>query len=431
MSIPRYVTVMPSAARLTTSLRDIGYEFSAAVADIVDNSIAAGATEVEVDIDFDGLDSTVSVSDDGCGMSGTAITEAFRFGSRRQYGRGELGRYGLGLKTASFSQCRVLTVVSRRSGGQRVFSRQMDLDIVEDSDQWFIFDPGAAPSVARARQKIREGHNTVVIWENLDRVLPDNRPESGWARRRIETAATKAAQHLSIVFHRYLEGSLGREPITIAVNGTKLLPWNPFALDEPGTTALPPLSFEIATGGGAGVVSLQRYVLPARETFSSPDEWERLAGPLKWNRQQGIYVYRADRLVQWGGWAGIRAIDEHTKLARVALNFDTDLDSLFNINVAKMRVQIPLELRHMLEKPIHEACVAAGHVYRDTEQRRGNLPVHKQSAPGPTTAAAAGAGLALKSAALQSGDYDALKRIAKLLSEQAPDVLTALGLNEL
>src|SRR5690349_16193592 len=96
--------VSPSAARLTGSLRDIGYEFTTAVADIVDNSVAAAATRVEILIEHNGADSTVFIADDGAGMSPQILLEALRFGTRRSYGQGELGRYGLGLKTASLSQ---------------------------------------------------------------------------------------------------------------------------------------------------------------------------------------------------------------------------------------------------------------------------------------------------------------------------------------
>ena len=114
---------------------------------------------------------------------------------------------------------------------------------------------------------------------------------------------------------------------------------------------------------------MQRFILPSRDQFSSADQFEKLSGPLNWNRQQGLYIYRAGRLVQWGGWNGIRGIDEHTKLARAALDFDTDLDSVFNINVAKMRVTIPPQLRQMLERPINELCGQADDAYRKTSRR--------------------------------------------------------------
>ena len=173
------------------------------------------------------------------------------------------------------------------------------------------------------------------------------------------------------MFHRFLENTDGRD-LVITVNGEKVEPWNPFAPGEPARTELAPQRFEVVVDDVAGTVTLQRFVLPSRDQFSSPAEFERLSGPLNWNRQQGLYIYRARRLVQWGGWNGIRGIDEHTKLARAALDFDTDLDSVFHINVAKMRVTIPPQLRQMIERPINELC---GHADRrlpeDIPPRRG------------------------------------------------------------
>src|SRR6266568_1676360 len=130
MSVRRYVAVEPSAARLTGSLRDVGYDFPSAVADLVDNSLAAGASRVEIEIEFAGTESRVLIADDGCGMTANGLAEALRFGSRRVYGRGDLGRYGLGLKTASLSQCRTVTVVSRGRGSARTAARIIDLDVV-------------------------------------------------------------------------------------------------------------------------------------------------------------------------------------------------------------------------------------------------------------------------------------------------------------
>ncbi|MDQ7903512.1 ATP-binding protein [Phytohabitans sp. ZYX-F-186] len=426
--------VAPSAARLTGSLRDIGYDFPTAVADIVDNSVAAGATRVEVMIEFDGADSRVFIADDGHGMSPTALLEGLRLGTRRTYDSGELGRYGLGLKTASLSQCRSVAVISRSTPTVvRTSARVLDLDLVEEWDEWIVVDPGADSDVARAKRWLAEGTGTVVLWRNLDRVLPEKRPDGGWARRRLEALAAKAAEHLGIVFHRFLEGTDGRAPLVITVNGQKVRAWNPFAPDEQSTTELPVQRFEIMIGEGSGHVGLRRYVLPSRDRFSSPAEFDRMSGPLNWNRQQGLYVYRADRLVQWGGWNGIRGIDEHTKLARAALDFGTDLDSAFNINVAKMRVSLSAQLRQMLEAPVNELCVHANAAYRRTERGTSKPVPQDLGAPPEVRAAsraAATAGLALRSAAMQAGEWAAWLRIAAVLREQAPDVVETLGLTD-
>ncbi len=427
--------VSPSAARLTRSLRDIGYDFPTAVADIVDNSVAAGATRVEIHIEYDGANSRVLIADDGHGMSPRALLEALRFGTRRSYGAGELGRYGLGLKTASLSQCRVLTVASRSSkSAVRTCARSLNLDLIEEWDQWVIADPSPAePMAARARQWLAEGTGTVVIWQSLDRVLPEKRPEGGWARRRLETLAARTTEHLGMVFHRFLDGVNGRPPLVITVNGQKVSSWDPFARQEPATTELPVQRFEIeAADGVGGHVTLRRFVLPSRDRFSTSDAFERQSGPLNWNRQQGLYVYRADRLVQWGGWGGIRGIDEHTKLARAALEFDTDLDMAFNINVAKMRVSIPAQLRQLIEPSVNELCALADDAYRKTSRSKSSAVPVDLGAPAEVRAAshaATTAGLALRMAAMQADQWGAWELIEAVLRHESPDVAELLGLD--
>ncbi len=437
MPAPRATAITPSAARLTESLRDIGYDFPAAVADIVDNSIMAGASRVDVAVEFDGEDSSVMIADDGAGMTANGLTEALRYGSRRAYSARDLGRYGLGLKTASLSQCRSVTVVTKRptsAGSGRTVVRELDLDLIAQWDEWLVVEPARSPVVARARDRLADGSGTVVIWRKLDRVLPEKRPDGGWARRRLEAMAARTAEHLGVVFHRYLEGGEGRDLI-LTVNGEKVQPWNPFAPHELAREELDLQRFEVVVGDVTGTVTLQRYTLPARDQFSSPEQFEKLSGPLNWNRQQGLYIYRADRLVQWGGWNGIRGIDEHTKLARAALDFDTDLDSVFNINVAKMRVTIPPQIRQMLERPINELCSRADDRYRKTSRRAATdqapeVPRERRGRTDQETSApAAGdAGLALRAAAMQAGEYEAFGRIVAVLEQQAPGVAEALGL---
>lgn len=431
MGVPRHVTVQPSAARLTSSLRDVGYDFPSAVADLVDNSLAAGASQVEIEIEFAGADSRVLIADDGCGMTANGLAEALRFGSRRAYRHDDLGRYGLGLKTASLSQCRRVTVASRRLDGSRTSVRQLDLDLIAEWDEWLIVDPGRTVTTERALEFLKRGFNTVIAWENLDRVLPEKRPEGGWAKRRFESLIGRTGEHLGMVFHRFIEGDHPAANVDIIVNGEKVRAWNPFASGESATLALPEQNFELTVGDVTGTVQLTRYVLPPRDSFSSFAEFERMSGPLKWNRQQGLYIYRVGRLVQWSGWAGIRAIDEHTKLARASLDFGTDLDAAFNINVSKMRVSIPPQLRQMLERPINDLCLRADDAYRKTTRSNANLPVHRQTSSAPPSQASATAGLALRSAALQTGHYEALRSIAAVLLEQAPELVRALGLEDL
>lgn len=422
------VDVTPSARRLTGSLRDIGYDFLSALADVVDNSVAARATRVDVDIVFNGSASYVSIADNGIGMTDSMLHEALRFGSRRDYALGELGRYGLGLKTASISQCRVVTVLTRHAPrNRRISSRTLDLAHIEATDRWEVVGPPAGSVAFDLVDLLWESPGTIVVWEDLDRVLPTKNPEGGWARRRLDQLAIRSRDYLGMVFHRFLEGTAERDlDLVITVNGEKVDPWNPFAPLEDERLEMQALAFEVPNGETFSSVRLHRYVLPPRGRFSSHAEFERLSGPLKWNRQQGLYIYRADRLIQHGGWSGIRAVDEHTKLARASLDFQTDLDTMFQINVAKMRVSVPPEVRTLLERPVHELCHRADAAYRGDALSR---KTEKKPDPAkvPDSGSTRTIGAAIMTAALNSGEIEAIGRIMMNLREARPDLATALG----
>lgn len=440
------VTVIPSARRLVTSLRDVGYDFVHAVADLIDNSITAEATEVDVDVRFDGPDSWVRIADNGQGMSGTAITEAMRYGSQRGYTSHDLGKFGLGLKTASLSQCRSLMVASRTDPGRnRIEARRFDLDQVEATDQWEVevLAPGDRP--AELVDPLRQGPGTVVLWNRLDRVLEYKVPWGERARNGMYNLAERLDLHLGMVFHRFLAGETPRRRrLTIRVNGAKVAAWDPFARDEPLTETLPSVEIDVVTPGCSGLVAFRPFVLPPRELFSTPKAFERYAGPAKWNQQQGLYIYRANRLIQSGGWNYLRAADEHTKLARGALEFFPDLDPAFEINIAKMRVTLPGDLRDKLKTPVDNLVRRAQVVYRkgqkpDPPEPRSPKPKSPKAEPGgrggghggepepPPPGRGPRLRRALEGAAERAGEQAALDRIVEQLATVDPGAARELG----
>lgn len=428
MPSSEFIELAPSARRLTESLRDIGYDFPAAVADLVDNSIAAGATRIDIDLRFAGRGSWVRIADNGTGMSPTTLDEAMRFGTRRDYGAGDLGRFGLGLKTASLSQCRVLTVATRTAQvRRRIHMRVLDLDLISAADCWAVRAPRWQRTDASLWDPIAERSGTVVTWRKLDRVLDYRNPNGAWAQRRLARLARDLAIHLGMVFHRFIDGEIsGRDPLEIRVNGECVAGWDPFARSEPATAVLPQRAITIDPGGtDVTEVRFLPYVLPHRSAFSAPEEFERLSGPSKWNRQQGFYVYRAGRLIQSGGWSGIRAIDEHTKFARAAIEFDPVLDEFFAVNVAKMRITLPPAVRTALEQDVASLCREASGRYR-----RGELATRteRKAAGQKGSADLRGAGIAVVAAALEAGEFEALTRIASTLYRRVPEVAAALGL---
>ena len=239
-----------------------------------------------------------------------------------------------------------------------------------------------------------------MVWEDLDRVLPERYAETGWGRRRLRSLADQDGGPPGDgvpPIHRG-RGGRPRRGGHLRRRARRCKPWDPFAPDETERAVLPRAG--LRGGDRNGISSEVRFrgvVLPSRDRFSSLEEFERLSGPLKWNRQQGLYIYRANRLVQHGGWSGLRGIDEHTKLARASIDFDTDLDEAFQINVAKMRVVLPPVLRQMLERPVHELCVLADDAYRRSANATGKSDVGIQTAKASDTALR-DVGIALKAA---------------------------------
>lgn len=470
----RVEQVVPAAARTILSLRDVGYELPQAIADLVDNSISAGARSVSVDLQFDGTDSWIRIADDGCGMDTATLTESLRYGSARAYDSNDLGKFGFGLKTASTSQCRRVVVASRRALGRaRIEVRALDLEHIEQTNRWEILVVEPADRREHLIEPLKQHTGTVVLWEDLDRILDYKDPWGAWAKRKMIEHADGIAEHLGMVFHRFLDGQIPGHKLEIRVNGAVVEPWDPFCGGEKATTALPEHDFRVASENGMGIVHVRPYVLPDKSEFSDTAAWQRASGPLKWNRQQGLYIYRANRLIQWGGWSRIRTLDEHTKLARVAVDFTPNLDAAFGINISKAVVKLPIDLRDDIEPAISQLARIAQQRYRKGGGGRGGggsskpdarptpTPPESSSAQPPNHSGAkasradrvdfahspTGIGgvangrasgtpfsavdravrAAIEAAARAAGEQDALERIVTSLLRTAPEVARDLG----
>jgi hypothetical protein len=361
------IELIPSAKRLIRSLRDIGYEFVDAVADIVDNSVEAHATVIAITIKFEGEDSYLTIADNGIGMSSKNIQEALRFGSNRAYDDADdLGRYGLGLKTASLSQCERLTVSARRGEERaRINSYCWDLDHIERTNRWEVLKIESDELKDEAWRHLHETTGTVVTWERLGRLLGYRYPSGESARKQAEQMAGSLKQHLGMVFHRFLSGEIHGKRIAIYINDERVIPWDPYSRGEKHTQKLEQILIPLDFDESIYSVRVQPYILPPQSLYSSTKTHLQASGPGKWNKQQGLYIYRSNRIIQAGGWSGLRTSDEHTKLVRIALFIPSQLDELFQVNVAKKHLTLPRELRALLIAEIQPIIQRAQEVYRD------------------------------------------------------------------
>lgn len=355
----KHTVVRPSAAVLVESLRDIGYSLETAVADIIDNSISARAAKIDVWCAIDVAPLALAIIDDGWGMSDAELVAAMRPGSvspKAERAAGDLGRFGLGLKTASFSQGRKLTVVSRKNG--KTSGATWDLDQVSEKDEWSlgILDSSDISSVPWITSLGETG--TLVVWEKLDRLAED---AEGDARSDLLAAKiVELARHLSLVFHRFLDGTApDRRRLEIRVNGQKVVAFDPYCRDETATQKLP---IERAQCGDKQI-EMRAYILPHHSKLS-PETLRFYRDRSDFLSNQGAYIYRDGRLMAWGEWFRIIPRSEATKLARVQIDFSSDLDHLWTIDIKKSRAVPPPTVRSDFKRIIERIAGRSIRVHR-------------------------------------------------------------------
>jgi len=355
----RKVEAPPLASVLIESMRDIGYSLETALADIVDNSITAGSTLIRLFASTDELSPKIAILDDGCGMDEAELLAAMRLGSRsplEKRDHSDLGRFGLGLKIASFSQCRRLTVVSRKKG--RTSAAIWDFELVK-ADGWVVEIPDKPEAIAWANELGNEG--TLVLWENLDRVVKDKSAE---AHADFVKRLDEARTHLELVFHRFLSGEPGHRKIQMRLNERPLQPLDPFHSGHPATDIGPVERIKL----GPHEVTIQTFTLPHHKKVT-PDEWERYAGSAGYVKNQGFYVYRQRRLIIYGTWFGLARQTELTKLARVQIDMPNGLDAEWKIDVKKAWAQPPYQVRDKLRRLIETLGANSKRIYTTKGKR--------------------------------------------------------------
>jgi Histidine kinase-, DNA gyrase B-, and HSP90-like ATPase len=345
--------VPPDPAATIESLRSLGYSLASAVADLVDNSIAARVEEqlvtVQIMLHWAGGQSWLAVVDDGRGMTEDELRQAMRIGSwdpQSDRGPHDLGRFGFGLKTASFSQCRELTVATKAAGSDPFLIRSWDLDHVRRTGKWELrasAPPGADDILGRLQP---QSSGTVVLWRRLTSLVdPAARAEDEVGRRRLTEQMAGLEGHLGMTFGRFLTRS--REGLALSVNSQPVQAWDPFLTAFSWTQPLPQETSRIR----GHAMAIKPNVLPYPGKLTAQEQ-AQAAGPMGWNAQQGFYIYRQDRLIAVGTWLGLRALssEDAYNLARISVDIPQPLDSEWSLNITKGTVQPPDALRQDLTR---------------------------------------------------------------------------------
>jgi len=339
------IPLPPYAPTLIESTRAIGYTLESAIADIVDNSVSAFASCVDIFF-FPVGDSYIAVLDDGCGMAADKLETAMRYGSQSPNEKREandLGRFGLGLKTASLSQCRTLTVVSKQ--GEHIEGRRWDIDHVVDTKDWSLLvldSDDEIDIVPRIDELKRLDSGTLIIWQNLDRLKAGELDFDRSMGKKMDDVRS----HLSLVFHRYIDGEQGLKKMQIRMNNGPIEPADPF-LTRRNTQVM---ADEVMDIEGSAVV-IRPYILPHISDLST-NEVTALGGKEGLRKSQGFYIYRNKRLLVWGTWFRMMRQGELSKLARVQVDIPNELDNLWTLDIKKSTAMPPEAVRNNLASVI-------------------------------------------------------------------------------
>ena len=359
-TIARRADATPHAAALIEGLRDIGYSLETAISDIIDNSITAGARRIQILTETFSDEPFIAISDDGEGMTEDELVAAMRPGSRNPLAtrdEPDLGRFGLGLKSASFSQCRRLTVVSRKSGNTS--AAVWDLDDVAERNEWAVQLPDEFGGIPVVDQIGPSG--TLVLWQKLDRLTGGYSHNSTRRAEVINQRIAETERHLRLVFHRFMEEP---KPLRVLLNDRLLIPLDPFARKNPATFPVPEERLTLIRGD----VEIQSFTLPHHKQMGKI-EWDDIGGPEGHLKSQGFYLYRGRRLILHGTWFGLCRQSELTKLSRVRIDIPNSMDSDWKIDVKKSSAQLPPVVRDRLKKVIERILDGSKRTYRKRGQK--------------------------------------------------------------
>lgn len=364
----------PSADRLALGMREMGYTFKGAIADLVDNSISAGASNVDIFIEaiFGGF-IRVGVVDDGYGLNLEQIRDAMKYGSEEKHDPDSLSKFGLGLKTASSAFSKKFSLISRAADSTEVCFATWDIDEIVRLNDWILLKGIASADYIEILDRFVLANGTLVLWENIDKLIPDkSRHKANEVKKLIRLYESELLEHLSLVFQRFIDPSKFPEithSVKIRVNGVEIVAFDPFCEEEKDTTIIVEKPYELVLPSGKkGLISIRGFVIPRRERFSTSEaETNARIG----NQNQGLFIYRKNRLITGPDWQGIYKPEPHYSLARVDISFNPDLDEILKVGVRKSDITLDQDIKEFLSTDI----LPLVRNYASTRYREGQRPV--------------------------------------------------------
>lgn len=412
----------PNAGSLMQSLRAFGYDASTAIADLIDNSITAESRNIEIWFEWNNGKPWIAVADDGHGMTEKELFEAMKTGSKNPLDardEKDLGRFGLGLKTASLSQCRRMTVASK-TAKTPLCIRCWDLDLVTKKNEWMLLKKIDADAETIINQRMGEKkRGTVVLWEKIDRIIPDNHVDDEVYQDAFLGCAKAVKNHISTVFCSYMQGS---KKVRFAINGMEIEMWDPFMTDNPLTTRMPAETLFV----DGHEVLIKPYILPHQNKLT-PELFKKYGGEHGWNAQQGYYIFRNNRLIVAADWLvpELEKLEQY-RLARIRIDIGNETDSEWNIDVRKSTASPPISITKEIKRIANAARKESAKIYRHRGKkllRAGKTEQHfvwHQNVRNGKLGYAVNRNHPIVKAVLESDMKDQIKQLLDLIEETIP-----------
>ncbi|MEQ1554009.1 MAG: ATP-binding protein [Ferruginibacter sp.] len=341
----------PNPKSTINSYRSFGYNLSTAIADIIDNSISSNANEICIEYNWKGEDSFISIFDNGIGMNKEELVLAMTPGSKdpeEERNEKDLGRFGMGLKTASFSQCKRLTCITKKINYSTI-KRCWDIDFINKENEWQLLDYVSDYSFFDKINNQKSG--TLVLWQKLDRIVGNTDSSNETVKNAFYQEMMNVKVHLSLVFHKFIES----KRIKLFFQNEEIEPYNPFLLNlNPKPEMGLPEKF--------GNVEITYFILPHMSEIGK-SEYENSGGSLGWFQEQGFYIYRGDRLLVAGDWLGLEKKRDYSKLARIAVSFSNENDFNWHLDIKKSTANPPIEIRRELSRIAKIAIMKSAKIY--------------------------------------------------------------------
>lgn len=328
------------APSLFYGLQNIGYSPADSIADIIDNSIEAKSKNIDILFWEGSSNPFVAIIDDGTGMDLQELENALKL----KKSKGTLKKFGFGLKTASFAQCKKLTIITKKKN--QINFKCVDSELAPIETNLLNIYKKFKYIEKKFEERCPE-NGTAVIWENLsDNITGKN---SGIKRTHsiFFEVGQKITEHAATHFHNFMD------QVKIFFNNIEIKKWDPFNSEIDSLKIFDEKKFKLDNY----YVTVKGYVYPKENEFSDNELYETLGGPLGWFNSQGIYLYREKRLLTHGGWLGLRIggsnpwqLESRYQRCRITINYDSELDEYFKPNVQKTKSEIPPNIRHDIAK---------------------------------------------------------------------------------